>query len=463
MHLQLANKSDDQVVRHYQEDQQDACVARLPKMELLAQHSVARPAAPSRAATTPTSHVFYSSAQWTADGTTILATSSDYAISSFVLPADLLQPDSPGRPLQPQAITKLPEPTQTLAPAPFFSLVEAASQTFLVGARDHPLHLYQAFPQNPSPGSDLGSDSSGLIAQYKLMRHETEQYITPASLVWSLPGTHFICGSANRIDYFDVSRHGSDGPVLTVPTIPSKRHISKGHGVGMKGTVSALAVSPSGSQTGSLVAAGTRTRWMGLYDLHRSNGAVANWKILQTDIPGPVGTASGQGIIQVVWSPCGRYLIINERRSNGLLVYDIRGSGKLLGVLTGRPANTQQKLTCDVFQSHDASYDVGFEVWAGAQDGSVLVWDNVGFNAAEIEPSWTWKPHSSPVCSTMLHPCGSVAATCSGGWDHPVIDDNKAEASPENVYRAQTYRVMEESSLKLWSLQNADTDSDEII
>ncbi|KAG6000012.1 hypothetical protein E4U21_006042 [Claviceps maximensis] len=460
-----------------QEIQQDTALP--PKMELLAQHSVAQlgdaAASPASPAITPphaAPRVFYSSAQWTADGTTVLATSSDHTISSFVLPADLLQHDNPGRLIQPQATTKLPEPTQTLAPAPFFSLAEAASQTFLVGSRDHPLHLYHAFPQGPGSGSNSSSASTsasasgsdGLIAQYKLVRHETEQYITPASLVWPSPGTHFICGSANRIDYFDVSRHGSDGPVLTVPTIPSKRHISKGHGVGMKGTVSALAVTPSTSQSGSLVAAGTRTRWMGLYDLHRSDGAVANWQISQTDLPGPTGTASGQGIVQVIWSPCGRYLVINERRSNGLLLYDIRGSGKLLAVLTGRPANTQQKLTCDVFQGHDAYCDGGFEVWAGAQDGSVIVWENVGFQAAEMDPSWTWKPHSSPVCSTILHPSGSVAATCSGGWEHVVIDNNEtgaeAQASLADVRQAQTYRVLEESSLKLWSLQYANADSE---
>ncbi|KAG6118582.1 hypothetical protein E4U13_008418 [Claviceps humidiphila] len=422
-----------------------------PEMNLLAHHAIKHPAHPANTTTSP---IFYSSAQWTADGTTILTSSSDHTISSFVLPADLLHPNPAGRTLHPQATTKLPEPSQTLAPAPFFSLGESTSQTFLVGSRDHPLHLYHAFPP------DL--NSSAPLAQYKLIRHETEQYITPASLVWPSPGTHFICGSVNRLDYFDVSRHGSDGPVLTVPTIPSKRHIAKGHGVGIKGTVSALAVSPTDSQGGSLVAAGTRTRWMGLYDLHRADGAVANWQISQPDLPGPAGTASGQGIVQVVWSPCGRYLVINERRASGLLVYDIRGSGKLLAVLTGRLANTQQKLTCDVFQSQDPYRAGGFEVWSGAQDGSVMVWEDVGFKAAEHDPSWAWNAHSSPVCSTILHPSGSVAATCSGGWEH-LKDEEQSGAGLRGLHLAQTYKVMEESSLKLWSLHNTNADSDEPI
>lgn len=416
----------------------DGTETQTPKTQLLAQHFANPPAECSR----PSSNrVFYSSAQWTADGTTIITGSSDNSVSSFVLPADLLDFDSGTRQLEPQAKIKLPEPTQVIAPAPFFSLSEAASQTFLVGCRDHPLHIYHAFPDDPR---------SAPIGHYKLIRHETEQYIVPASLVWPYPGTHFICGSANRLDYFDVSRHGSDGPVLTVPTIPSKRHISKGHGVGMKGTVSALGVSPPDVNGHPLVAAGTWTRWMGLYDLHRSDGAVANWRISESDLPGSPDSYAGQGVVQVLWSPCGRYLIINERHADGLLVYDIRGSGRLLSVLAGRKNLSQQRLNCDVFPSSQYG-NGGFEVWAGSQDGSVIVWDQVGLTAAEMQPSWSWNPHNSPVCASILHKSGSVVATCSGGWEHSDVND---EYDAVDAYAAQgrSCKILEESSLKIWSL-----------
>lgn len=415
-----------------------------PGMQLLAQHAPTSSTSSSGSLATvdttqPTpSRVFYSSAQWTADGTTILVASSDNSVSSFVVPADLLQTSTCPQQLEPRAVTRLPEPTQVVAPAPFFSLEAASTQAFLVACRDHPLHLYHAFP---------GAHAPAPIGQYKLIKHETEQYLTPSSLVWQYPGTHFICGSANRLDYFDVSRHGSDGPVLTVPTIPSRRHVSKGHGIGMKGTVSALAVSPPDSNGSSLLAAGTWTRWMGLYDLHRSDGAVANWKIAQADIPGSCSGSHGQGIVQVLWSPCGRYLVVNERHADAVLVYDIRGSGKLLSVLTGRTAGTQQRLYGDVFNGcHD-----GFEVWAGSEDGAVLVWEKVGLTAAETPPSWSWKPHSSPVCSTILHGSGSVVATCSGGWEHAGVDQS-VDPSMAVPGRSQGCRVLDESSLKLWFL-----------
>ncbi|KAH7134370.1 hypothetical protein EDB81DRAFT_803732 [Dactylonectria macrodidyma] len=405
-------------------------------------HDSFRSGAP-RAVTSSNPRKFYTSAQWTADGTSLIASSSYNSISTFVLPSDLLDPSSQPRNLAPQSTVHLPEPTQTILPAPYFSLAEPATQTALVGCRDHPLQLYHLFPHDDAPAVPLAS--------YKLIRHETEEFITPSSMLWESPGTHFLCGSANRLDYFDMSRHGSDGPLLTIPTIPSKRHIAKGSGVGMKGTVSALAASPMDANGGSIIAAGMWTRWVGLYDLHRSEKVVANWTVSNTDDMDGAAEIGGQGIVQVRWSPCGRYLVVNERQSTGLLVYDIRGSGRLLSVLHGRDATTQQKLTCDVFQGNqygDASF---FEVWAGSKDGSVIVWEDVGTSFGVIEPTWTWKAHESPVGSTILHSSGSVAATCSGGWGAPSdgdIDDDFGEA--KSLPRSQ--RVFDESGVKVWSI-----------
>lgn len=390
---------------------------------------------------------FFTSAQWTADGSSILAVSSDQTVASFILPADLLQPAGEPRHLARQASIKLPEPTQTLASAPYFSLANPASQTFLVGCRDHPLHLYHAFPQLDDADADAAEDvASQPLYTYKLIRMESEQYISPASLLWEYPGTHFICGSANRIDLFDASGHCADGPTLTIPTIPSRRHISKGSGVGMKGTVAALAASPAdASGHGSILAAGTWTRWMGTYDIHHTDRVVANWSIADADEKAFRISLGGQGIVQTAWSPCGRYLVVNERHADGLLVYDIRGTGQLLAVLNGRRATTQQRLHFDVFQG-----ETGFEVWAGTQDGTVAVWEEVGMRNDVVEPSWTWKAHESPVGSTIVHSGGSVAATCSGGWGYP--RESRESHAAESHHR----QVFDESSLRVWSIGGLD-------
>ncbi|KAM0253617.1 hypothetical protein ACHAQJ_007192 [Trichoderma viride] len=402
----------------------------------------------------PKTRCFYTSAQWTVDGTSILALSSDQTVSSFILPADLLQPAEEPRHLARQASIKLPEPTQTLASAPYFSLTNPASQTFLVGCRDHPLHLYHAFPQ-PDDTSSTSATSENAASRplytYKLIRMESEQYITPASLLWEHPGTHFICGSANRIDLFDASGHCSDGPTLTIPTIPSRRHISKGSGVGMKGTVAALAASPPADANGhgSILAAGTWTRWMGTYDIHRTDRVVANWSIADADEKSFHISLGGQGIVQTAWSPCGRYLVVNERQADGLLVYDIRGTGQLLAVLKGRKATTQQRLHFDVFPGEN-----GFEVWAGTQHGSVAVWEEVGMQNDAVEPTWTWKAHDSPVGSTIVHSSGSVAATCSGGWGYPRegVDAEPKRMRTTSHDDSHHSRLFDESSLRVWSI-----------
>ena len=376
---------------------------------------------------------FYSSAQWTADGTCLLVNSSKQDVSTFVLPTDLLETQDQPRSLKAGAVVQLPEPTQAIVPAPYFSLAEPSTQVFLTACRDHPLQIRQTQPPKPDTPP---------LASYKLIKAETEAYIAPTALLWEYPGTHFICGSMNRIDYFDVNRPGSDGPTLTVPTIPSKAARSKGYSVGMKGHISALASTRPDEHGCSVVATGTRTRWIGMYDIHRTDKAIENWAIAGTDGLSPEMETGGRGIMQLVWSPCGRYLVVNERSANGLLVYDIRGSGKLLGVLNGRPLSTQQRLTCDVFAGGPHDNDT-FEVWAGSQDGTVVVWDQVGKDEGIVQPSWSWKAHDSPLGSTALHSSGSVIATCSGGWDHTRVLDS------EDVPRTT---VLEESSVKLWSI-----------
>lgn len=379
-------------------------------------------AAEASTSTSPQPSSFYRNAQWTADGTAVIASTSDNKLCTYVLPEDLLGDE--GReplPLQPQGQLQLPEPFYAAAPSPYFSLQDASTHTVLLSPKDHPLQLHRLFPEHYP-------ETPSQVCSYKLVRQETEEYITAESLLWSWPGTHFLVGSSNRLDYFDVTRTGSDGPTLTIPTIPSKRHTLKGGGVGMKGMVSALSIQAPGSSASPLVAAGTWTRWLGLYDVARSNKPVANWSIKGVVDATFATPDDGGGVVQTIWSPCGRYLVINERRASSILVYDVRGTGQPINALKGRTTNSQQRLTCDVFPG-DASSGGGFEVWAGTGSGEVVVWESVGSTPGLLEKSWSFAAHQSPVGASVLHPSGSVVATCSGAW--AITSDADVSSSPE--------------------------------
>ncbi|GKT61788.1 WD repeat domain-containing protein [Colletotrichum tofieldiae] len=419
-----------------------------PPMDLVATTAVAGrdPAGSSR----PTS--FFRGVRWTADGTTLVASTSDNRLSAYVLPADLLDPNGRPRTLTPQGQLQLPEPFYSAAVSPYFSLSEPQTQLALLACKDHPIQLYRVFsePQSPPPP----------LCSYKLIRRETEEYICPESLLWSWPGTHFLAGSTNRLDHFDVSRTGSDGPVLTIPTIPSKRHLLKGGGVGMKGMVSALSSQIPDDSGASIVAAGTWSRWMGLYDVTRTNKPVANWSIHGVTKAHFGRDVGGNGIVQTIWSPCGRYLAINERQASGILVYDVRGTGQPLNLLVGRATTTQQRLTCDVFPGSGDSTG-GFELWAGTETGTVLVYEDVGARDGVLDMSWDWAAHSSPVGSTGVHPTGSVVATCSGAWTSHAdreLDNDLGCTDGNGQPRLASTRITLDSSLKVWTLAADTTD-----
>ncbi|KAK3307327.1 WD40-repeat-containing domain protein, partial [Chaetomium strumarium] len=458
-----------------------------PSLRVVASTSNPDGSLPAKRDQTHNRESFFKSVQWSADGTTLFTSSFSNRICSFVLPETLLEPRESPVELTANGTIALPEPTSAIAPCPYFALEQPATQALLTASTDHPIHLHHAFP--PSPSSSPSLDDNGNdddeddndngpftpppkhlkqpppLASFRLIKHETEAYLPVASLIWPAPGTHFVAGTTNRIALFDVSRPDTlqPDPLLTIPTIPSTRHLAKGGGVGMRGTVSALASQPiinaAADGGGGLLAAGTWTRSLGLYDVMRSGECVATWSVAGAASE-EVARVGGRGVLQTLWSPCGRYLVVNERGATGLLVYDLRGTHRLLGWLEGRDGRTNQRLSCDVFPGTERIG--GFEVWAGTKDGGVVVWEGVGNQEGGVAPSWDWQAHCSAVGATAMHMSGSVVATCSGSWN--IVDDNEGQSSSDSsdesgsetsTARQSSWKprvVVQETSLKVWSL-----------
>ncbi|KAH7355139.1 WD40-repeat-containing domain protein [Rhexocercosporidium sp. MPI-PUGE-AT-0058] len=390
---------------------------------------------------------YFKSAQWTPDGTTLLTSSADNTIRTFVLPPTLLDSSSP-QPLTPYASHTLPTPINCLTLYPYFTLSDPSTTLYLSTPSSLPIRLLNALNPLSTP-----------LATYNLISPTTEAYHTPASLLWSSQN-YFLAGTDCLIAHFDVSRSGQ-GPVTRLPTIPSKRHKMKGGGVGMRGIVSAMSQQPSPENADvGMLAAGTWTRWVGLYDMGGLGGTVATWSIAEAaDADAGIG---GTGVTETKWSACGRYLFVVERRSKGILVYDVRVTGKLVSWLVGREADTNQRLGVDLFPGEN-----GTEVWAGGVDGVVKVWEGVGMTEGALERSWEWRAHDDPVSSTVVHSSGTVVATCSGQRSAPSIgnisegsedsdenssdEDEDDEASTSTCSSSLSFRTPD-NSIKVWSL-----------
>ncbi|OCL14565.1 hypothetical protein AOQ84DRAFT_22048 [Glonium stellatum] len=346
---------------------------------------------------------YFRGAQWSPDGTCILTSDSFHNLRTFIVPQDILAKDKTHT-LTPYASFASPEPIVAFVPYPGYSLQNPDSTLVLSSIRDHPIRLTNALfnsTTGPSPSSDF---KSGVVAAYPLIS-STERYVAPHSLAFTSHGTHFVAGSDSLISFFDVYRSHS-GPINQQKTIPSRRNKLVGGGVGIKGIVSALSISAERT-----LAAGTLSRGVGLYADEGEGGPIAVFSVAHDKDRYAQGMkdTGGYGVTQVLWSPCARYLYVAERKSDVVLVYDIRVTGRLLGWLKGRKAHTNQRLGMDVVRCAD-----GHEVWAGGVDGVARVWRNPGEKEGAIEADFGWEADQGPVSSTTVHSSGLLVATCSG-------------------------------------------------
>ena len=327
---------------------------------------------------------FYKEAQWSPDGTCLITNSTDNGIRTYVVPRDLLEDDKQPHNLMPFSSITSSEPVKAYTCYTGYNLADPSTTLVLSSQRDHPTRLSNAL-------------DGSRVASYPLINPTTEAYISPYSLLFSRAGTNFVTGSDSLISVFDVSRVG-EGPTSYLPTSPKR---SSG-GMGMKGIISALDI----DESSDVLAAGTFSRHVGLYDSGGQGECVGVFCVQGTDADKQIG---GAGITQLKWSSDGRYLYISERKSNGVMMYDIRKTGQLLGWLMGRTAVTNQRLGVDVVASQDST-----TVWAGSSDGYIRRWLNPHEYEGAIEFDLEWRGHDVAVSSVVSHQSGSVLASCSG-------------------------------------------------
>jgi len=147
----------------------------------------------------------------------------------------------------------------------------------------------------------------------------------------------------------------------------------------MKGIISAMDISPDSG----VLAAGTLTRSVGLYDQEGSGEVVS---IFSVAAEGEQTSNSLKGVTDIRWSSCGTYLYVAERKSEKITVWDVRKLFGKVATLTGREAFTVQRMGIDVFLG-EGSRDV---VVAGGLDGKIKLWDVHG----DTCPMGQWEAHN---------------------------------------------------------------------
>lgn len=369
---------------------------------------------------------YFKDLQWSPDGTTVLTSSADNALRSYVLPPTLLNPPHPHL-LKPYATHQSPEPEYARTFYPSYSLSDPSTCLFLASPRNLPIRLY----------STLGS---GVLGSYPLVSPTTEAFISPHSLLFDASDRNqFFAGSSQIIAVFDISRPG-EGPVTVMKTGHSRYPNPNGFGSaiklgdGLTNIVSALDIS-----RGGVLAAGTFGRKVGLYDNNGHGEATAVFSLRDdSDIE-----THGNGVTEVIWDESGRYLCVAERGSDGVSVWDIRGTGKRLAWLRGRRAKTSQRMGVALMHG---------EVWAGGTDGIVRVWREIGNKEGSVERDWEFDAHGDVVSGTGLHPGGSVLSTCSGQRVNPAVVDWEVDGNDSDSESPIAEAKAIDNSLRIWAL-----------
>jgi hypothetical protein len=314
--------------------------------------------------------------------------------------------------LKPYSTLTVSEPLYSTAPYPYFNLNDTSTTLLLHSKRDSPIHLTNALFHD-----------AGIWASYPLQNIATEAWIAPYSLTFTPDGQHFVAGGQSLLAVFDLSRNGQ-GPIERHKTgFRANGHRNLSNITGANALISTLDINCD-----SILALGTYNRTVALYSNSGRGEAVTSFSMKDVERDG--NEAMGWGISQVEWSQDGRYLFVAERRSEGISIYDIRGTGKRLGWLAGRDAQMNIKLGFDVLTTGN-----GLEVWAGTKDGMVKMWKDPTQKGGVTTPDAEWKVHDDPVCATLVHPSGSVVVTVSvqdrtAAWTDD--DSSSSDDSSEN-------------------------------
>ncbi|ORY15614.1 WD40-repeat-containing domain protein [Clohesyomyces aquaticus] len=375
-------------------------------------------------------------AELSADGSCIMTSDYDRTASVYIL-------SDQNTALFFKASLKCPEPIWALTSYPYFTTSDPDTSLILLSTRANFISLH-----------DISSQASiyNKICAYNNIDPLNETLRVPHSLLFTSSGTTFLAGSQNLISLYDIN--DSSAPVSAFRT-----H-SKDDPQGYRGIVSALSISTDG-----ILAAGTWTRYVGLYDAEGSGAAITTislpggptWLPRDSRDQDNDNALRGNGVSQLQWSPCGRYIYVAERMSDVLLLYDIRNMSLGLAHCKSRNARTKQKLGFQVWSGRAGEdiFTLDHEVWAGGVDGMVRVWRDPHLRAGGLEADDVVRVGEDPVVGTMLNREGTCLVAASGRLD--AVFPGEEDEGEGRGRLSRHGRVRERGAVDVFSLQGVES------
>ncbi|KAI6042310.1 hypothetical protein EDC04DRAFT_2878535 [Pisolithus marmoratus] len=379
-------------------------------------------------------HNFVRKALWCADGSSALLQCENRSFQLIHA-----SPDELGLTLSHALTLRQPSPIVDFLWYPSASRHNPATYCFVASVRECPVKL-------------LDGNDGRLRASYPIVDHR-ERQIAPHSLLFNLTADRLYCGFQDAIEIFDVHRPGEGERLHTRPSKKSKE--------GLKGIVSALSLSPTGTYfaAGTLTPASPAADNIALYDVSD------NMQVLSV---GGIRTRESGGVVQLMFSPTDEHsLYAAFRRSPCVWTWDLRNASTPVCrfgpvPIGGTPESNDWNYDTDVLRYDQTNQKIHFDIecggrWMGRgnQVGNIEIYDlHANHQLAEttmgemsgfrtenssvnvIQPIQEFKAHADAIGSVTFYPVQPALLSVSGSrhFDAKAIPYVSSTRSEGNVH-----------------------------